>query len=347
MNFENKEIKLETKKTILFKNIVELYLRTGKPIGSKFLVEQDYGLGKSSATIRNMMHEFEEIGLLEKSHISSGRIPSTLGLKYYVKYLANSEDSDLKKQLKKLFFQRKLTIDETIELAAKSISEIVGLTMVTSTENSFETLKSIQLVLLDKNESIIIIVLSSGKVISKKLAMKDSIVLDDLRIAVRIFKERLIDTKVSELHEKTLALKPILKISIQNYEDILQEFIINIFDFEVSQTNNVYGKKNIILARDIKREDLTKIIKLIESTSIWQTIEDNLEEEENIKIEIRPDNSSFLSKKISIDNKIREISVVGSKKMDYAKAKSALMLIEDLVEENKKKEKGNNEDNEE
>lgn len=85
-NISLDDIKLNDKQTSIFKLIVETYIETGEPVGSKKLVEK-CKLNTSSATIRNIMALLETYNLLEKPHISGGRVPSTLGLQYYAKYL--------------------------------------------------------------------------------------------------------------------------------------------------------------------------------------------------------------------------------------------------------------------
>ena len=72
---------LSKRKEELLKLIIEDYIKTARPVSSKSLIET---LNCSSATIRNEMAELEEEGLLEKTHISSGRIPSEMGYRYYV-----------------------------------------------------------------------------------------------------------------------------------------------------------------------------------------------------------------------------------------------------------------------
>ena len=72
---------LNNRQTELLKLIVEEYIRTAHPIGSKSLCET---LNCSSATIRNEMSNLEDLGLLEKTHTSSGRIPSEEGYRLYV-----------------------------------------------------------------------------------------------------------------------------------------------------------------------------------------------------------------------------------------------------------------------
>jgi len=70
----------------IFKIVIENYIDTAEPVGSKFLVENT-SLGLSGATIRNELRDLEELGLLTHPHTSAGRIPTELGYRYYVESL--------------------------------------------------------------------------------------------------------------------------------------------------------------------------------------------------------------------------------------------------------------------
>ena len=83
------ESMLTPRRIEIFKAIVDEYIRTAEPVGSKTL-QQKYKLPYSSATIRNDMQILEEMGYLEKTHTSSGRIPSTLGYKFYCENLLSN-----------------------------------------------------------------------------------------------------------------------------------------------------------------------------------------------------------------------------------------------------------------
>ena len=72
-----------SRRDLILKYIVDYYIKTAQPVGSHTLIEE-YNLPYSSATIRNEMSELEHMGLIEKTHTSSGRIPSTKGYKYYI-----------------------------------------------------------------------------------------------------------------------------------------------------------------------------------------------------------------------------------------------------------------------
>lgn len=330
MNLELIELNDEKKEYL--KKIIELYIEEGIPIGSEYLIKH-YNLNTSSAKVRYIMNELEsKYGFLEKVHTSSGRIPSSLGFQFYSEKLISYDVNEIKEKLKDLFAKRRISVDATINEAANNISEITGLTLITTKNNIDSTLKSIQLVPLSNKEATIILVTSYGEVQSKMITLQDDKnSLEDLRIAIRIFKERLVDTPLFKLTDKVKNLIPILSRVIKNCESLIESFVNDIFEFKLIEENEVYGKNNIILANDISRNDLPKVLDLIENKSIWKTIEANIDEDQNIKIAIRPDNTAFISKKIQFNNKIKEISVVGSTRMNYEKGLLAIQMLEDLM----------------
>ena len=77
---------LTDRNKFVFNQVIESYISNGSPIGSKTLSENNsYSI--SPATFRNVMSELEEIGLLYSPHISSGRLPTSYGLKLYINSL--------------------------------------------------------------------------------------------------------------------------------------------------------------------------------------------------------------------------------------------------------------------
>ena len=114
-------------KTVL-KLIVEEFVRTAEPVGSRTLSKK---LGYSPATIRNDMADLEEGGFLEKTHSSSGRIPSDRGYHYYVDTLMNEGvDTDLDMTLIDDLFEKNMSREETIERAIDLISQLTNYTSV-------------------------------------------------------------------------------------------------------------------------------------------------------------------------------------------------------------------------
>ncbi|MBD3671311.1 MAG: heat-inducible transcription repressor HrcA [Gammaproteobacteria bacterium] len=79
----SEEIVINERAQRLLKSLVESYIRGGQPVGSKSLLEES-GLQVSSATVRNVMAELEELGLVASPHTSAGRVPTDLGLRFFV-----------------------------------------------------------------------------------------------------------------------------------------------------------------------------------------------------------------------------------------------------------------------
>ncbi|ADE19996.1 heat-inducible transcriptional repressor HrcA [Mycoplasma crocodyli] len=318
----------------ILKLTVESYIEESEPISSSHLLIK-YNLNYSSAKIRYLMNELEIDGFLEKAHISSGRIPSIKGLQYYSEYLAYSQQEILTSRLKKIFQKRKLQITDTVEQAVALISDITGLTLVTSIDDSNALLKSIQIVPLTEFTASVILVVSNGNVYSKTLDISNThFKIEDVRIAIRLFKERLLNVKINELSSRALSLKDLLAKSIINYEELLEKFTSQVFDFAFTTRNKVYGKDNIILNKDINRYDLNKMLDLIENHSIWEIIEGNTPEDENLKISINK-SGSIMSKRLPFEGTIQEISVVTPTVSDFAKMRSAIYLLEDILKNKK------------
>ena len=94
----------------ILKAIVDEFVSTAEPVGSKTLVDK-YGLPYSSATIRNDMATLESLGYLEKPHTSAGRIPSNKGYQYYCEHLLKKDmDEEVKYALSNIFDRRSANI---------------------------------------------------------------------------------------------------------------------------------------------------------------------------------------------------------------------------------------------
>ena len=126
----------ERKKQIL-KAIIDVHIRLGEPVGSKFLTQNEQ-IALSSATIRNEMAELEEMGYLEQPHTSAGRVPSSAGYRLYVDSLMNrypvtQRETD---ELDTVLRQRSDALDKMLEQAGKMISLLTNYTSLIMTAGS-------------------------------------------------------------------------------------------------------------------------------------------------------------------------------------------------------------------
>lgn len=121
---------LDDRKKRILQAIVDYYINSAEPIASKMLVD-DYGLDVSSATIRNEMAEMEEMGLLEKTHTSSGRIPSDLGYRYYVDDIMDVNDISDEEiaSFLDLLANPKKDVIQTISMALSGLTHYTSITL--------------------------------------------------------------------------------------------------------------------------------------------------------------------------------------------------------------------------
>src|SRR5574344_492133 len=190
------------RKDKILKIIVEDFIKTATPVGSDYLIHK-YNIPYSSATIRNEMNSLEKEGLLEKTHTSSGRVPSTEGYKYYVKYLkSDGIDSKLKSQIQQVFENSK-SIEEVLGESCEILSSMTNLASVyLGPTSTTEALASVQLVPLSKNSATAIFITDRGYVENKTFIFDENVNMNDMKKCVSLIDERLRGTKIDQLVPK-------------------------------------------------------------------------------------------------------------------------------------------------
>lgn len=157
---------LPERKRRILKAIIESYIETAEPVGSKTLAVS-FEQPISSATIRNEMSELEELGFLEKPHISAGRVPSYNAYRLYVNELmdryrvANSEVEQMRRQMQ----QKMREIDNILVSASRVMAEMTGYTSVSmSRQTERGSVKKCELITVDDGSSYAIVLVTGGSV---------------------------------------------------------------------------------------------------------------------------------------------------------------------------------------
>ena len=178
------ESKLTQRQKIIFKTIVEEFTRVAEPVGSKTLMQLlDFPV--SSATIRNEMAVLEKAGLLEKTHTSSGRIPSQKGYRFYVEHLMETHlDVSTRNSLQQVFRERHYSLDEVVEKSCDILSHMTNLTsIVLGPDARHQALQHIQVIPINENNQTILMVTHSIKAAShaqRVLFIKDGVVFHQI-----------------------------------------------------------------------------------------------------------------------------------------------------------------------
>lgn len=180
---------LNERKLRILKTIVDEYITSGEPVGSKHLVE--YGkISLSPATIRNEMSELEEMGYLDKPHTSAGRIPSNAAYRIYIEqlmenYRLNVEEINLLNELTRFKMDE---MEKMVARAASVISQITNCaTMSLMTTNTKNVVKRFDTLLIDEKSFVLVMVLPDGSVKSKHIISDtfiDDISLEKIKMSL-------------------------------------------------------------------------------------------------------------------------------------------------------------------
>jgi heat-inducible transcriptional repressor len=164
-------VELTDRQRSVLRAVVEDYVLTAVPVGSKALVTR-YGLGVSPATVRSAMAELEALGLLSHPHTSAGRVPSDLGYRLYVEALMREAELDMADRLmiRHQFSQVQLTSNEWLRLAASILAGSTrAASVVTPARSRRAKFGHAQLVALADGSRLIVLVLADGNVTQRRL----------------------------------------------------------------------------------------------------------------------------------------------------------------------------------
>lgn len=173
---------LSNRQKLILKAVIESYIQDGQPVGSKAITELPY-LNYSSATIRFDMQVLEELGYLDKTHTSSGRIPSELGIRYYLNNLLTRDKRvvELFPLVDDIFRKNRYSKRKALEKAADLLSAVTNYTAIGINPTSLKSyIKKIEFIELANNEGVIIIVIGDGQVISQKITITSDVNINDL-----------------------------------------------------------------------------------------------------------------------------------------------------------------------
>jgi heat-inducible transcriptional repressor len=327
---------LNPRQNNILKMIVEDYIKTARPVGSKSICDT---LDLSSATIRNEMAFLEEEGLLEKTHTSSGRVPSEKGYRYYVDTLMKPKEltgEDVLK-LQTIFHNQSLELNDIILKSMEIISEITSYASITlGNTSTINRLRKVEVVALDSSNIIAIVITDSGYVEHKNMNIRENIDGEEIHKMVDLINNLLVGTPIDEISEKLeFEIKPIIGKYIKQHEEIYNVFYNAFNDFTIK--NDVYfaGRNNILNQPEF--DNVSKIKKIVAKLEDKELIH-NIEEDSNgINVYIGKDSKidedvTIVKTKYVVDGKVGTIAVIGPKRMEYDRVVSILEYIKENIE---------------
>ena len=154
-------MELDERKEKILRAIIQTYLETGEPVGSRTISKYS-DLKLSSATIRNEMSDLEELGYIVQPHTSAGRIPSDKGYRFYVDQVIKEKDSQVN-QMQELMIKRVDRVELLLKQLAKLLASNTNYATMISGPNYHQTkLKFIQLSRVEERKLLVVVVVEGN-----------------------------------------------------------------------------------------------------------------------------------------------------------------------------------------
>ena len=242
---------LSERRKELLKLIVEEYIKTANPVGSSLLCDK---LNCSSATIRNEMASLEDMGYLEKTHTSSGRVPSEMGYRYYVDNLMEPKKMTGEEVLKlqTIFDNKGLVLSDVITRSMEIISEITNCTSLVLGASSAENkLKEVEAIPFSDSKVIAIVITDKGHVEHKELNVDGNVSPKEVKKVVELINKLLVGTPLDEVSAKLeFEIKPIIGNYVKSHEALYQAFYNAFNEFSYKSHMHMAGRTKLLDYRE-------------------------------------------------------------------------------------------------
>lgn len=326
---------LSERRKELLKLIVEEYIKTANPVGSSLLCDK---LNCSSATIRNEMASLEDMGYIEKTHTSSGRVPSEMGYRYYVDNLMEPKKMTGEEVLKlqTIFDNKGLVLSDVITRSMEIISEITNCTSLVLGASSAENkLKEVETIPFNENKVIAIVITDKGHVEHKELNV-GKVSPNEVKKVVELINKLLVGTPLDEVSAKLeFEIKPIIGNYVKSHEALYQAFYNAFNEFSYKSHMHMAGRTKLLDYREFDSVAKVKeILNKFDDENMVKKIEADCND---INVYIGHENNfdddvSVIKTKYDINGEEGTIAIVGPKRMDYEKVVSLLNYIKQNIE---------------
>ncbi len=323
----------ERKKKVL-RSIVDLYIRTAEPVGSKAIAELP-DISYSSATIRNEMAELTALGYLEQPHTSAGRVPSPSGYRLYVDELMQDYrlSMDEANSIHEAIDEKMQRMDKMIEKVAKLVSQATDLPAISAaSRQGGVTVKRFDLIQAGNGSFILVVMLSSDEVVNKLIKLPVDVGENELRLL-----SALLNATMTELNETEIT--PALMERVMHSAGPAASLVPVIVDFTAeilrrSTSTNMAVAGRARLLQQPEYQNIEKAQRML--TTLDEETLGNLpavmQNANGTKVLVGPENvaeelkdTSVVMTKFDIGDGLQGmIGVVGPTRMDYAKVTARL-----------------------
>ena len=323
----------ERKKKVL-RSVVDLYIRTAEPVGSKAITELP-DMNYSSATIRNEMAALTDLGYLEQPHTSAGRIPSAAGYRLYVDELMADYrlSMDETKSINTAIEEKMQRVDKMMEKVAKLVSQATELPAISvASRRGGATVKRFDLILAGEASIILVLLLSTDEVVNKLIKLPLNLSDTDLKLLGAVLNATMTDLTAGEFTAELLD-------KVMTAAGTASALVPVIVDF-ATDTLRQHGSTNMAVAGQSRLLGLPEYRDVDKAQRMMTTLDEDalvnlpavMQGENGTKVLVGPENvaselkdTSVVMTKFDIGDGLQGmIGVVGPTRMDYAKVTARL-----------------------
>ena len=327
-------MELTDRKKKVLRSIVDLYIRTAEPVGSKAIAEMP-DMNYSSATIRNEMADLLAMGYLEQPHTSAGRIPSPAGYRLYVDELMQDYrlSIDETHSINAAIEEKMQRVDKMVEKMAKLVSQATELPAISVAERrGGATVKRFDLIMAGAGSFILVMMLSTDEVVNKLIKLPIPLEESDLKLLGAVLNATMADLPAEEFTANLLERVMNSAGAAAMLVPVIVEFTTETLNRQQSTNMAVAGQVRLLNQPEYR--DIDKAQRML--TSLDEDSLSNLpavmQGANGTKVLVGPENVSKELKDTSVvmtkfdigDGLQGMIGVVGPTRMDYAKVTARL-----------------------
>ncbi len=333
---------LDERKKRILEAVIEEYNATAEPVGST-KIANDYKLGFSPATIRNEMANLEELGYLEQPHVSAGRIPSSLGYRFYVDSIMQEKKlTPTEKQLIDQMLKEDVTKFETLIKEASNIiarlTNYASIAIGPAMDNC--KVEEIKLVKIGQDRLMIVILADNGIIKESIIKYTGQIPEENIEIFNNYLNYKLRGMNFNDIYDN---INEYVESELYNISTNIVPLVVELNNLLVNNNAEIYmdGTKNLLNLPELKKEETLKnFLNIIETQDALKEMLKN-GYDGNINVYIGQENAFEDLKDFTIitykqkinDKEIGTIGLIGPKRMDYKKVIPVIKYVGDAIQE--------------
>ena len=327
-------MELTDRKKKVLRSIVDLYIRTAEPVGSK-AISQLPDMNYSSATIRNEMADLTNMGYLEQPHTSAGRIPSPAGYRLYVDELMADYrlSMDEAHSINTAIEEKMQRVDKMVEKVARLVSQATDLPAISvASRQGGATVKRFELIQAGPGRIILVVMLSSDEVVNKLIKLPVQVGEAELKLLSALLNATMIDLSAEEFTAGLMERVMNSAGSAASLVPVIVDFVTETLRRSASTNMAVAGQARLLQQPEYRNIDKAQRMLTTLDEDALSNLPAVMQNANGTKVLVGPENvaeelkdTSVVMTKFDIGDGLQGmIGVVGPTRMDYAKVTARL-----------------------